>query len=45
MFAYTIILILLLPLTFLASTVESIFSPDELHEMGIRLENPTVPEP
>lgn len=39
MFAYTLILILLLPLMFLSSTVETIFSFDELSEMGVRLEN------
>lgn len=37
MFTYALILILVLPVAFLSSTVESLFSPDELTEMGIRL--------
>jgi hypothetical protein len=45
MFAYVLILFLLLPLTFLLSTLESLFSPDELSEMGIWLENTTALEP
>ena len=38
MLAYALILILLLPITFLSSTIENLFSPEELNEMGIRLE-------
>lgn len=37
MFAYIVILTLWLPVMFLSSTVEGLFSPDELTEMGIRL--------
>lgn len=37
MFAYALILVLVLPVTFFSSTVESLFSPDELTEMGIRI--------
>jgi hypothetical protein len=37
MFTYAFILILLLPVAFLCSTIEGLFSPDELTEMGIRL--------
>ena len=37
MFAYALILILVLPIAFLSSTIESLFSPDELTEMGIRI--------
>jgi hypothetical protein len=37
MFAYALILIVVLPVAFLSSTVESLFSPDELTEMGIHL--------
>jgi hypothetical protein len=44
MFAYAFILILLLPLTFLSSTIEGLFSPAELTEMGIRIESPQVEE-
>lgn len=40
MFAYLVLLILLLPLAVLASTVESLFSTHELLEMGICIENP-----
>lgn len=39
MFAYAFILMLVLPVAFLSSTVESLFSPDELTEMGIRIGN------
>ncbi|HSL43486.1 MAG TPA: hypothetical protein VK897_08640 [Anaerolineales bacterium] len=44
MFAYAVLFILLLPVMFLSSTVESLFSTDELTEMGIRLENPQAAE-
>jgi hypothetical protein len=44
MFAYTLILILVLPVAFLSSTVESLFSTDELNEMGIRLGNQQAKE-
>jgi hypothetical protein len=44
MFAYTFILILVLPVTFLSSAVESLFSADELKEMGIRLGNQQAEE-
>ena len=37
MFAYALILIVVLPVAFLSSTVESLFSPEELTDMGIRL--------
>jgi hypothetical protein len=37
MFAYAFILILLLPVAFLCSTIEGLFSPDELTQMGIRI--------
>jgi hypothetical protein len=40
MFAYTLILILLLSLAFLSSMIENLFSVEELSEMGIRLGNP-----
>jgi len=42
--AYLLILLLLLPLTFLSSALEGLFSPAELTEMGIRLENPQAEE-
>lgn len=45
MFAYILLFILLVPLTFLSSAVESFFSPEELNEMGIRLGNPQGSEP
>jgi len=45
MFAYILILILLLPVAFLSSTLENLFSPDELTEMGIRLKNSRAGEP
>ena len=38
MFAYALILILLLPIAFLPLILEIFFSPDELTEMGIRLD-------
>jgi len=38
MFACTLILLLLLPIAFLLSAIESFFSPEELTEMGIQLE-------
>jgi hypothetical protein len=44
MLAYALILIFVLPFAFLSSTVESLFSPDELIEMGIRLENQPAEE-
>jgi hypothetical protein len=39
MFAYAFLLILLLPVAFLSSTVEGLFSIEQLTEMGIRLED------
>jgi hypothetical protein len=45
MFAYALILILVLPFAFLSSTVESLFSSDELTDMGIRLGNQQAEEP
>lgn len=39
MIAYLTLLILLLPVIFLSSAMESLFSTDELTEMGIRLED------
>jgi len=45
MLAYILVLILILPVAFLSSTLENLFSPDELTEMGIRLENPRASEP
>ena len=44
MFTYALILILLLPLTLLSSTIEGLFSSDELTEMGVRLGNPQAEE-
>ena len=44
MFAYIVILILWLPVLFFTSTLESLFSTDELTEMGIRLEDPEPAE-
>ena len=44
MIAYALILIVLLPVAFLSLTVESLFSPDELTEMGIRLGNQQAEE-
>jgi hypothetical protein len=43
-FAYILMLILLLPITFVSGVIENLFSPDELTEMGIRLERPDVEE-
>lgn len=40
MFAHILILVLWLPLAFLASVVECLFSDDELSEMGICTEYP-----
>jgi hypothetical protein len=45
MFAYAVILILVVPVAFLSSTIESLFSPDELTEMGIRLGGQQAEEP
>ena len=45
MFAYAVILILVVPVAFLSSIIESLFSPDELTEMGIRLANQPTEEP
>jgi len=42
MFACVLIFMLLLPITFLIANLEDLFSPDELTEMGIQLENPSV---
>jgi hypothetical protein len=39
MFACALILILLLPVAFLSTTIEILFSPEELSEMGVHLEN------
>ncbi len=44
MLAHILILILWLPLTFLSSAVECLFSEDELCEMGIRIGDPLAPE-
>lgn len=44
MFAYVLILILVLPVAFLSSALESFFSPDELTEMGIHLGNQQAEE-
>ena len=44
MFAYVVLLIVLLPVMFFSATIESFFSSDELTEMGIRLENPQATE-
>jgi hypothetical protein len=38
MLVYAVILILVVPVAFLTSTLDSLFSPDELTDMGIRLE-------
>ena len=40
MFAYAFILILFLPFTFLPLALDTLFSPKELSDMGIRLEYP-----
>ena len=40
MLIYILVLILLLPITFLSVALENLFSPDELNAMGIRLESP-----
>ena len=45
MVGYILILVLWLVLTFMSSTVESLFSSDELIDMGIFLENPCTMEP
>jgi hypothetical protein len=45
MLAYAIILILVVPAAFLSSTIESLFSPDELAEMGICLGSHRTEEP
>jgi hypothetical protein len=37
-----VLIFLLLPITFLIANLEDLFSPDELSEMGIQLENPSV---
>ncbi len=44
MFAYALIFIVLLPITFLSSAIETIFSPEDLIEMGIRLESQPAEE-
>jgi hypothetical protein len=40
MFACVLILILLLPVALLPAVLETLFSANELDEMGIRLETP-----
>ena len=40
MFAYAFILILFLPFTFLPLALDTLFSPEELSDMGICLEYP-----
>jgi hypothetical protein len=45
MFAYALILIVVLPVAFLSSTVESLFSQDELTEMGVCLASQPAEEP
>jgi hypothetical protein len=45
MFAYAVILILVVPVAFLSSTIECLFSPDELTEMGIHLGGQQAEEP
>jgi len=40
MFACILILILIIPVSFLSVTIEGFFTSEELSEMGIRLENP-----
>jgi hypothetical protein len=44
MLAYVLLLILLVPLTFLSAALENLFSPDELTAMGIHLETPQAEE-
>lgn len=39
MFLFFLFLILLAPLTLLPGLIDEIFSPAELHAMGVRLEN------
>jgi hypothetical protein len=39
MFVYALLLIVLLPIAFLSSSLEDLFSSEELTEMGIHLEN------
>jgi hypothetical protein len=45
MFACILILILFVPVSFLLVTLETLFTPEELTEMGIRLEKPYKLEP
>jgi hypothetical protein len=40
MLTYILVLILLLPVTFLSVALENLFSPEERNAMGIHLENP-----
>lgn len=44
MFAYILIFVLVLPISFLLVTVEGFFTQEELSEMGIRIEKPRVLE-
>jgi len=44
MFACILIFILFAPSLFLLVTIETLFTPEELSEMGIRLEKPCTPE-
>lgn len=40
MITYILLLLFLLPFAFLSSTIEGLFSPEELSEMGIHLVDP-----
>ena len=43
MLVFALLLILLIPLTFLSAALENLFSPEELNVMGIRFETPQAP--
>lgn len=40
MFAYILVFVLILPISFLLVTIESFFTQEELSEMGIRIKRP-----
>jgi hypothetical protein len=44
MFVHALLLIVLLPIAFLSSSLEDLFSPEELTEMGIHPENTEASE-
>jgi hypothetical protein len=45
MLIYGLLLILLMPFVILSLTIENLFSPDELIEMGIHIGNSPAEEP